>query len=144
VGERKPFGENLGCLLVSIRLDEQVGDVVVSGVGAARPSSSCATRSRLRSRPTSRRPRNLLAQQRREQRVDLLRGECADCTDALLREGLPEHGRALDEAPLLGEQPVESCGDEGVQGLGDLERLDRAGRAEGRPVVPMNFSTVPP
>ena len=42
---------------------------------------------------------------------------------------LPEHRGVLDDAPLLRREAVEAGGDERVQRLGHLERLDRAGRA---------------
>ena len=50
------------------------------------------------------------------------RGECRP------RERLAEHGRVLDHPALLCAEPVKPRGDQRVQRLGHLERLDRPHR----------------
>ena len=71
---------------------------------------------------------DLLAQERGEERFELLGVAAAERGQPELGERLAENGRVLDEAPLVGAEPVESCRDESLQGLGHLERLDHAGR----------------
>ena len=45
-----------------------------------------------------------------------------------MREGLAEHGRVAEQPPLLRVEPVEPCGDQCLQRLGDIEGVDRADR----------------
>jgi hypothetical protein len=39
-------------------------------------------------------------------------------------ERLPQHGGMLDRLPLIGVEAVETCGDERMQCLGDVDRFD--------------------
>ena len=71
---------------------------------------------------------DLLAQQPCQQRLELGFGESREGRQAVLREGLPQHGAVLDEPALIGRQAVEAGGDQRMQRLRHLERLDRAGR----------------
>jgi hypothetical protein len=41
-------------------------------------------------------------------------------------ERLAQHSAVLEQAALLRQEAVQAGGDQGVQGLGDLERLDLA------------------
>ena len=72
---------------------------------------------------------DLLAQQRLQMRLELGLAEAGERGEPLARERLAEHGRILHEPPLDRLERVEPRGRERVQRLGDLERLDRAGRA---------------
>ena len=71
---------------------------------------------------------DLLAQQRGEQRLELVGVAPAERRQPELGERLAEHRGVLDDAPLLGAEPVEPRRDQRVQRLGHLERLDHAGR----------------
>ena len=69
-------------------------------------------------------PEHLLADERTEERLDpgIAPRECRECVES---ECLTEHGRVLEQPPLLWRQPVEPGCDQGVQRLRHLERLDR-------------------
>ena len=67
---------------------------------------------------------HLLAEERREQRLQLPLRQPGDLGEARFRERLPEHRAVLDESTLLRRQAVEPGGDQGLQRLRDLERLD--------------------
>jgi hypothetical protein len=71
---------------------------------------------------------HLLAHQAGEQHSELVVREAGQASDRLLRERLPEHGGVLEQAPLIGGEPVEASRDQGLQRLGHLERLDRPHR----------------
>ena len=90
--------------------------------------------------PALRRPRirlqreHLLPHERAQQRLELAPRPSRQRGERLLREALAEHGRVLKEASLLRVEPVQPRGDERVQRLRDLERLDRPGRPVVRPL----------
>ena len=67
---------------------------------------------------------HLLARKSREQRLDLGVGACKR-GQCVLREGLAQNGRVLEQLPLLGREAVEPGGDERVQRLRHFERLHR-------------------
>ena len=71
---------------------------------------------------------HLLAHQRGEQRLELGLGEPGSAASACSGEGLAEHRGVLEQPALLGGEAVEPGGDQRVQRLGHLERLDLAGR----------------
>src|SRR4051794_14893217 len=69
---------------------------------------------------------HLLARERREERLELALGEARDRDERTRHERLPYDRGVLQQAPLLGGQPVEARGDERVERLGYVERDDRA------------------
>ena len=73
-------------------------------------------------------PQHLLARQRREDWLELRFGEPREVGDGLARERLAEHRPVLEDATFLWAQSVETSGDERVQRLRHLQRLDRGGR----------------
>src|SRR5437899_1359060 len=70
---------------------------------------------------------HLFLDERREQRIELILTKTRDRRRCPTRERLADDGRVLKQATLLGRQPVEACGDQPVQRLGNLERPDLAG-----------------
>src|SRR6266545_7766165 len=77
---------------------------------------------------------HLLAEQGSQQGLEVGLGQAGERSDTLPREHLAEHRAVLDEAALLGREPVEPRSDERLQRLRYLERLDRSGRVEDAPV----------
>ena len=69
----------------------------------------------------------LLADQPAEERFQPFGAGAADRRQGGAGEGLAEHGGVLEQPALLRGEPVEAGRDQGVQGLGDLQVLDRAG-----------------
>src|SRR5262249_57821773 len=57
----------------------------------------------------------LLADERREQRIEVRLGRSAERGESGLRERLADDRRVLDHSALLGGEPVEARGDESVQ-----------------------------
>ncbi len=78
---------------------------------------------------------DLLAEQRGEERLQLLGIAPAERRQSELVERLAEHGGVLDDAPLLCAEPVEPCRDKSLKRLGHLERLDHAGRPVDMPFL---------
>ena len=70
---------------------------------------------------------DLLAEEAGEQGLELFIRQTGERLQPQLGEGLAEHGAVLDEPALVLGQAVEAGGDQGVQGLRHLERLDRPG-----------------
>ena len=62
----------------------------------------------------------------REQRLELLGGSAGQRGQRADGERLAEHRSVLEQAPLLGRDAVQARGDQRVQRLGHLERLDLA------------------
>jgi hypothetical protein len=59
----------------------------------------------------------------------LRRFEAGVGAEPVLREGLAENCCVLQQPALIGREAVETGGDQRVEGLGHLERLDRTGQA---------------
>ena len=78
---------------------------------------------------------HLLADQAGEQRLELRLGRSGQRGQRSARERLPEHGRIAEQPPLLGRETVEAGGDQRVQRLRHLERLDLAGTPVDRAVL---------
>ncbi len=72
--------------------------------------------------------KDLLAHERGEERVELSLVQAGQRPQAGLRERLAEHGGVLEQPPLVRLETVEPRRDQGVERLGDVERLDRSGR----------------
>ena len=77
---------------------------------------------------------HLLPREGSEQRLDLGIG-ARERGERVSREGLAEHGRVLEQPPLLRREAVEPGGDERVQCLRYFERLDRPRHAVGGAVL---------
>ena len=71
---------------------------------------------------------HLLAHERLEQRLELLGLALRQRRQRLPRESLAEHGSVFEHPPLRFRETVQPCGDESVQRLGHLERLDGPGQ----------------
>ncbi len=78
---------------------------------------------------------DLLAQQARQQRLQLRLGETRQHRQPLLRERLPEHGAVLDETALGRAEGIEPRSDERVQRLGHFELVDGADGPEHVPLA---------
>ena len=78
---------------------------------------------------------HLLADQRREEMLELRRGEPADCREGLLREGLAEDRRVLDRSSFPRRESVQTGGDEGLEGLRNVERVDGSGGSVHRSLL---------
>ena len=78
---------------------------------------------------------HLLADEGREQRIELGLRRSAERGECRPRERLAEHGSVLDHPALLCAEPVEPCCDQRVQRLGHLERLDRPRRPVDDPLL---------
>jgi len=73
-------------------------------------------------------PEHFLAHQPGQQRLQLRLGRRRERGKRRQREGLAEHRSVLQQPPLLGQEAIQAGGDQRVQGLGHLERLDLARR----------------
>jgi len=69
----------------------------------------------------------LLADERREDRVQPFVRQAAERGDRLARERLAEHGSVLEKGALPGRQAVEARGDQSLERLGHVELDDGAG-----------------
>src|SRR5205085_1174754 len=69
-------------------------------------------------------PEDLLADERCEQRRDLVRISTAERSEAFLGEGLAEHRCVAENPALVRLEPVEPSSDQRVQRLRDLEDVD--------------------
>src|SRR5438309_4113635 len=70
---------------------------------------------------------DLFSLQRREVTGELLDGHAAQRGERVRREGLAQHGSALDEPSFLLRQSVKPCRDQRVEAFWNLERVDVAG-----------------
>ena len=77
-------------------------------------------------------PEHLTPHHAGQQPLQLLALETAQRGERLRRERLAQHGCVAEQPSFLGREPVETGSDEGVQRLGDLERVDLAHELVGR------------
>ena len=78
---------------------------------------------------------HLLAHERRQHRVVERRIVVCERRERPLRERLAEHGAVLDDAALVGREPVQAGGDQRVQGLRHLQGVHGAGRPVDAPLL---------